>query len=262
MSTQQKVCLVTGAGSGVGRATAKMFAERGYAVVLGDINPEGLGQTAREITESGGTAVHLRTDVSDAAEIEALVDIARQRFGRLDAAVNNAGIEGRPGPMTTFEVEEVRRLWEVNFLGVFLGMKYQIPLLAESGGGAIVNVGSSAGHRGTPNLAAYSATKHALVGLTKSAALEFGEAGVRINIIAPGSFHTPMSERVHGENFRDNITRVTPLRRVGTAEEIAETIFWLGTPASSFVTGATLAVDGGKLAGPIPGVTALWKQQK
>lgn len=260
MEKDNRVCLVTGAASGVGRATAKMFAARGYAVVLGDVNAEGGAQVVDEIRKTGGTAVFQRTDVSKPEEMKALVGVAREQFGRLDCAINNAGIEGRPGLITDFEVEEVQRLWDVNFMGVFLGMKFEIPLIIESGGGAIVNVGSSAGHRGTPNLAAYASTKHALVGLTKSAAIEFGEAGVRINIIAPGSFHTPMSERVHGENFRDNITRVTPLRRVGTADEIAETIFWLGTPASSFVTGATLAVDGGKLAGPVPGVTALWKK--
>jgi NAD(P)-dependent dehydrogenase (short-subunit alcohol dehydrogenase family) len=255
-----KVCLVTGAASGVGKATANMFAARGFAVVFGDIDANGGAITEEGIRNAGGQAAFLQTDVSKPEQMKALVDLARERFGRLDCAVNNAGIEGRPGLMTDFEVDEVQRLWDVNFMGVFLGMKYEIPLLVESGGGAIVNVGSSAGHRGTPHLAAYSATKHALVGLTKSAALEFGEAGVRINIIAPGSFHTPMSERVHGENFRDNITRVTPLRRIGTADEIAETIYWLGTPSSSFVTGATLAVDGGKLAGPVPGVTALWRK--
>lgn len=260
MERDHQVCLVTGAASGVGQATAKMFAARGYAVILGDVNAEGGAQTVDEIRQAGGTAVFRRTDVSKSDEMKALVDMTRDEFGRLDCAVNNAGIEGRPGLLTDFEVEEVQRLWDVNFMGVFLGMKYEIPLIIESGGGAIVNVGSSAGHRGTPHLAAYASTKHALVGLTKSAAIEFGEAGVRINIIAPGSFHTPMSERVHGANFRDNITRVTPLRRVGSADEIAETIYWLGTPASSFVTGATLAVDGGKLAGPVPGVTALWKK--
>ena len=237
-----------------------MFAARGYCVVLGDVNdPEGV-KVAATIAADGGEAVFLKTDVSREQDCKALVDLARTRFGRLDCAVNNAGIEGRPGPLTGFAAEEVQRLWDVNFMGVFLGMKHQIPLMQECGGGAIVNVGSSAGLRGTPNLAAYSSTKYALVGLTKAAALEFGESGIRVNIIAPGSFHTPMSERVHGENFRENIVRVTPLRRVGTAEEIAESIYWLGSPQSSFVTGATLTVDGGKLAGPIPGQTALWKR--
>lgn len=260
MGQDQKICLITGAASGVGRATAIIFAARGYAVILGDVNEEGGAEVEAAIISNGGTAIFRKTDVSRESDDKALVDLARERFGRLDCAVNNAGIEGRPGPLTGFSAEEIQRLWDVNFMGVFLGMKYQIPLMQETGGGAIVNVGSSAGLRGTPNLAAYSSTKHALVGLTKAAALEFGDAGIRVNIIAPGSFHTPMSERVHGEKFRENILRVTPLRRVGTAEEIAESIFWLGSPQSSFVTGATLTVDGGKLAGPIPGETALWKR--
>lgn len=260
MTEDRKVCLVTGGSSGVGQATAKMFAAREYAVVIGDVNEAGGAETEAAILASGGVAVFRKTDVSREDEVEALVGLARDRFGRLDCAVNNAGIEGRPGLLTGFHADEVQQLWNVNFMGVFFGMKHQIPLLLESGQGAIVNVGSSASLRGTPNLAAYSSTKHALVGLTKAAALEFGDAGIRVNIIAPGSFHTPMSERVHGEKFRENIVRVTPLRRVGTADEIAETIFWLGSPQSSFVTGAVLAVDGGKLAGPIPGETALWKR--
>src|SRR5271154_1117319 len=145
MQQDQKVCLVTGAASGVGQAVAKMFAKRGYAVVLGDVNGGGGLQTAETIQNAGGQAIFQQTDVANEEQIKGLIDVARNRFGRLDCAVNNAGIEGRPGVMTEFEVDEVQRLWDVNFMGVFLGMKYEIPLLMESGGGAIVNVGSSAG---------------------------------------------------------------------------------------------------------------------
>ncbi|MEO8296412.1 MAG: glucose 1-dehydrogenase [Burkholderiales bacterium] len=258
-STTRKVCLVTGGASGLGRATSLRFARDGYDVVIGDRDVAGGEETVALITAAGGSAIFLPTDVTVPAEVKRLVEAATATFGRLDCAVNNAGAEGKRGFLVDYDEEEARRLYDINFMGVFTAMKHEIKAMLASGGGAIVNVGSSAGLRGTPRMAAYCATKHALVGLTKSAALEYGEQGIRVNIIAPGSFRTPMSERLYGKDIDTAISSVTPLRRVGEAAEVAEAIYWLASPASSFVTGASLNVDGGKLAGPVMGVTALWK---
>jgi len=257
--SESKVCLITGGASGLGRATSLRFARDGYDVVIGDHDAAGGEETVKQIKAAGGSAIFLRTDVSVPAEVQALVELAIRTHGRLDCAVNNAAIEGKRGFLIDYAEEEARRLYDVNFMGVFSAMKHEIKAMLQTGGGAIVNVGSSAGLRGTPRMAAYCATKHALVGLTKSAALEYGEKNIRVNIIAPGSFRTPMSERLYGKDIDTAISSVTPLRRVGSADEVAEAIFWLASPASSFVTGASLNVDGGKLAGPVMGVTALWK---
>ena len=258
-NSEHKVCLITGGASGLGRATSMRFARDGYHVVIGDRDVAGGEETLSLIQAAGGSAQFLRTDVAVPAEVQALVELAASKHGRLDCAVNNAAIEGARGFLVDYEEDEARRLYDINFMGVFTAMKHEIRAMLKTGGGAIVNVGSSAGLRGTPRMAAYCATKHALVGLTKSAALEYGEKGIRVNIIAPGSFRTPMSERLYGKDIDTAISSVTPLRRVGSAEEVAEAIYWLASPASSFVTGTSLNVDGGKLAGPVMGVTALWK---
>lgn len=258
-NTEKKVCVVTGGASGLGRATSLRFARDGYDVVIGDRDVEGGEETVAQIKAAGGSASFLRTDVAVPAEVQALVESATSTHGRLDCAVNNAGMLGARGFLVDYAEEDARKLYDVNFMGVFTAMKHQIKAMLKTGGGAIVNVGSSAGLRGTPRMAAYCATKHALEGLTKSAALEYGEKGIRVNIIAPGSFRTPMSEKLYGKDIDAAISSVTPLRRVGSAGEVAEAIFWLASPASSFVTGASLNVDGGKLAGPVMGVTALWK---
>jgi NAD(P)-dependent dehydrogenase (short-subunit alcohol dehydrogenase family) len=257
--TKPKVCLITGGASGLGRATSLRFARDGYDVVIGDRDTAGGEETVAQIRADGGSATFLRTDVSVPSEVQALVDQAIRTHGRLDCAVNNAAIEGRRGFLVDYSEDEARRLYDINFMGVFTAMKHEIKAMLKNGGGAIVNVGSTSGHRGTPRMAAYCATKHALVGLTKSAALEYGEQGIRVNIIAPGSFRTPMSERLYGKDIDTAMSSVTPLRRVGSAAEVAEAIYWLASPASSFVTGASLNVDGGILAGPVMGVSALWK---
>jgi NAD(P)-dependent dehydrogenase (short-subunit alcohol dehydrogenase family) len=258
-SPDPKVCLITGGASGLGRAASLRFARDGYDVVIGDLDAAGGEETAAQIRAAGGRATFVPTDVAVPADVQAFVDLAIRTHGRLDCAVNNAGVEGTRGFLVDYSEDEARRLYDINFMGVFTAMKHEIKAMLKTGGGAIVNVGSSAGLRGTPRMAAYCATKHALEGLTKSAALEYGEKGIRVNIIAPGSFRTPMSERLYGKDIDTAISSVTPLKRVGSVEEVAEAIYWLASPASSFVTGASLNVDGGKLAGPVMGVTALWK---
>jgi NAD(P)-dependent dehydrogenase (short-subunit alcohol dehydrogenase family) len=257
----QTTCLVTGGASGLGRETAFRFAKAGYNVVIGDIDENAGAQTAADIVGRGGQALFQRTDVARSDDLRDLVSLAVDSFGKLDCAVNNAGIEGRRCYLTEFDESEAQKLFEVNFLGVFSAMKHEIRAMIQTGGGAIVNVGSSAGLRGTPRMAAYCGTKHALEGLTKSAALEYASQGIRVNIIAPGSFRTPMSERLYGADIDQSISSVTPMRRVGDPAEVAQAIYWLASPEASFVTGASLNVDGGKMAGPVIGVTALWKAE-
>lgn len=259
MGSRRPVCLITGGAGGLGSAAARRFARAGHDLVIGDIDAEAGERTAAELAGSGIEAKFVETDVSKPPSVEALVEAALTAFGRLDCAVNNAGIEGRRGFVAEYDEAEVQRLFSVNFMGVFSALKHEIAAMLETGGGAIVNIGSSAGMRGTPRMAAYSSMKHALVGLTRAAALEYADRGVRINLVSPGSFRTPMSERLYGEDVDNLLASVTPMLRAGGIDEIAEAIFWLCSGASSFVTGANLAVDGGKTAGAMLGVNAVWR---
>jgi NAD(P)-dependent dehydrogenase (short-subunit alcohol dehydrogenase family) len=259
MSAPRPVCLITGGAGGLGRATARRFARAGYDLVIGDINPEGGEEAAAELNGTGIEARFVWTDVADPDSVATLIATALETFGRLDCAVNNAAIEGRRGFIAEYDEDEVRKIFAINFMGAFCALKHEIAAMLKTGGGAIVNIGSSAGMRGTPRMAAYSAIKHALLGLTRSAALEYAGQGIRVNIVSPGSFRTPMSERLYGEDVENILTSVTPLLRAGSVDEIAEAVFWLCSPAASFVTGANLAVDGGKTAGAMLGVNAVWR---
>ena len=245
-----KVALVTGGGSGIGRATALKFATVGAKVVVADINEPSAQATAKEITDLGGEAAATAVDVADGAAVKAMVDFAVERFGQLDCAFNNAGIEGEGGSVVDCTEENWARTIAIDLTGVWLCMKHEIPAMLASGGGTIVNTSSVAGLSGTPGLPAYGAAKHGVVGLTKGAAKEFAGRGIRINAVCPGVIETPMVDRL-GANMggtKDAFDKLHPIGRLGQPEEIAEAVIWLCSPASSFVTGHAMALDGGLLS--------------
>jgi NAD(P)-dependent dehydrogenase (short-subunit alcohol dehydrogenase family) len=242
-----KVGLVTGGGSGIGRATALAFAREGAQVVIGNRNVRRGEETVSMIRDAGGTASFQRTDVLVAAEIEALVDHAVKTYGRLDLAFNNAGIEGDVAPLVEQTEANYDAIMDVNVKGVWLSMKYEIPRMLERGAGAIVNCSSVAGVVGFPNVAIYIASKHAVIGLTKTAALEYSAQGIRINAVNPAVIDTEMVDRfVVGLNMKkDDLSTLHPIGRIGRAEEVAEAVLWLCSGKASFVTGHSLLVDGG-----------------
>jgi len=244
---EDKVALVTGGGSGIGRATALAFAGKGAQVVIGNRNVERGEETVAMIRKAGGTASFKRTDVLVAAEIESLVDHAVKTYGGLDLAFNNAGVEGTVAPIVQQTEADYDAVMDVNVKGVWLSMKYEIPRMLERGGGAIVNCSSVAGLIGFPNMAPYFASKHAVIGLTKVAALEYSAQGIRINAVNPAVIETEMVDRI-AEGFsmkKDELIPMHPIGRLGRVEEIAEAVLWLCSPKSSFVTGHSLVVDGG-----------------
>jgi NAD(P)-dependent dehydrogenase (short-subunit alcohol dehydrogenase family) len=245
-----KVALVTGGASGIGRATALTFAREGAKLVIADLNDEGGHQTVHMITEQGGDAIFVRTDVSQAVEVQALISTAVETYGRLDCAHNNAGIAGGGRARTAEYAEDTwHRVIAINLTGVWLCMKYEIPLMLQQGSGAIVNTASVAGLIGARGLAAYVASKHGVVGLTKTAALEYAQQGLRVNCVCPGVIETPMTARgLSDPERRARIIASEPMGRIGKPEEIAEAVVWLCSDAASFVTGHTMTVDGGFVA--------------
>jgi NAD(P)-dependent dehydrogenase (short-subunit alcohol dehydrogenase family) len=242
-----KVALVTGGGSGIGRATALAFAREGAQVVIGNRNVQRGEETVSMIRDAGGKASFKRTDVLVAAEIEALVDHAVKTYGRLDLAFNNAGIEGDVAPLIELTEANYDAIMDVNVKGVWLSMKYEIPRMLEHGGGAIVNCSSVAGLIGFPNVAIYIASKHAVIGLTKTAALEFSAQGIRVNAVNPAVIDTEMVDRLAAglSMKKDDLIPLHPIGRLGRVEEVAEAVLWLCSSKSSFVTGHSLIVDGG-----------------
>ena len=242
-----KVALVTGGGSGIGRATALAFAREGAQVVIGNRNVQRGKETVSMIRKASGTASFQRTDVLVAAEIEGLVDHAVKTYGRLDLAFNNAGVEGEVGPLVEQTEANYDAIMDVNVKGVWLSMKYEIPRMLERGGGAIVNCSSVAGVIGFPNFAVYIASKHAVIGLTKTAALEYSAQGIRINAVNPAVIDTEMVDRfVVGLNMKkEDLATFHPIGRLGRVEEVAEAVLWLCCARASFVTGHSLLVDGG-----------------
>ena len=246
-----KVALVTGAGSGIGRATAMTFASEGAAVVVADVNPEGGEETAGMVNGSGGEALFVETDVSKARDAEAMVAKAVEAYGRLDCAVNNAGI-GTPVRARVHELPEDawERVIDVNLKGVWLCMKYEISRMLSQGGGSIVNMASIAGLVGVSNSAAYTASKHGVVGLTKVAALEYAEQGIRVNAVCPGYIRTPALERssVRDPDLVAGAVDRHPIGRLGEPDEIAGAVVWLCSDAASFVIGQVMSVDGGYAA--------------
>src|SRR5881394_4285471 len=243
-----KVTLVTGGGSGIGRATALAFAREGAQVVIGNRNAERGEETVSMIREAGGTASFQRTDVTMSTEIEALVEHAVKTCGRLDVAFNNAGIEGEVKPTLIDHTEaNFDAVMGINVKGVWLSMKYEIPRMLKQGGGAIVNCSSVAGVIGFPGMAIYVASKHAVIGLTKTAALEYSAQGIRINAVNPAVIDTEMVDRLaDGMNMKkDDLTTLHPIGRIGPVEEVAEAVLWLCSGKASFVTGHSLIIDGG-----------------
>ena len=243
-----KVALVTGGGAGIGRAAALAFAREGAQVVIGNRNLHRGEETVSMIRHAGGTASFQRTDVLIAAEVEALVNHAITEYGRLDMAFNNAGTEGDTKPTLVDQTEaNFDAVMGINVKGVWLSMKYEIPRMLEQGGGAIVNCASVAGIIGFPGIGIYVASKHAVVGLTKTAALEYSAQGIRINAVNPAVIDTELVDRLaDGMNIKkDDLTAFHPIGRLGRAEEVAEAVLWLCSDKSSFVTGHSLMVDGG-----------------
>ncbi len=247
---ENKICLLTGAGSGLGRSAALLAAAEGAKLALGDWDDEGGRETVRLIAESGGESVFLKTDVTKSENVKALVRNALDTYGRIDCAVNNAGVEGARNKTADYDEAEWRKVIDINLTGVFLCMKYELPEMVKAGGGAIVNVGSTASIGGVATMPAYVASKHAILGLTRTTAMEYGEHNIRANIIFPGSFRTPMSERLFGvDTIEETVKPLTPMRRLATADEVAESIIWLCSDRSSWVSGSGMSVDGAKRAG-------------
>ncbi len=247
-----KTALLTGSGSGLGRAAALLFAGRGAKVVVSDVNEAGGAETVRLIEEAGGTATFFRCDVSQENEVEALIQHAVETYGRLDFAVNNAGIGGVLTPTHQYPAANFERVMAVNCTGVFLCLKAELAVMLKQGGGSIVNVSSVSGLVGFPYNLAYATSKHAVVGMTRTAALEYAKKNIRVNAVCPVFTMTPMVEgllEAVGPERGAAMEQAIPMKRFGQPEEIAEAIVWLCSDAASFITGHALPIDGGMVAG-------------
>ncbi|WP_349606070.1 glucose 1-dehydrogenase [Cupriavidus sp. DF5525] len=242
-----QVALVTGAASGMGLATARAFANAGAAVTLADVSEAALQQAVDEITSAGGKAIGVVCDVSDEAQVAAMVERTVATFGRLDAAFNNAGIQVPASEIADQSAQDYDRINAINQRGVWACMKHELLQMRKQGSGAIVNCSSIGGLVGRAQIAAYHGTKHGVIGLTRSAALEYAARGIRINAVCPGTIDTPMVSTMleRGMLSIDDLLRDLPMKRLGRGEEIADAVLWLCCPGSTFVTGQALAVDGG-----------------
>ena len=246
-SLQAKVALITGGGSGIGRATALRLAREGAKVMIADYVPEGAERVVKAIKESGGEASCIAADVSVTPQVEAMVAKTVETYGRLDYAFNNAGIEGSIGDTATYPEDGFDRVIAINLKAVWLCMKFELPHMLKQGGGAIVNTASTLGLVAIEGASAYTAAKHGVVGLTRTAALEYAQKNIRVNCVCPGFIRTAMVERGMDKGLiaEEHMIAIEPIGRLGKPEEIAEGVLWLLSDGASFVTGHTLAIDGG-----------------
>lgn len=247
---KEKVALVTGGTTGIGRETSIALARAGAKVIVSGRGIEQGEETVKLIRHQGGEAAFVRADVSQAREVEQMIAKAVETYGRLDCAFNNAGTEGKLAPITELSPEDFNKVIDINLKGTWLCLKYEIEQMLKQGAGAIVNTSSGMGEVGMANLSPYCASKHGIIGLTKSLALEYSKQGIRINAIAPGPIDTGMPDRGTSskEALENYISTFVPMGRMGTAQEVAEAVVWLCSDAASFITGITVAVDGGYLA--------------
>lgn len=245
-----KIVLVTGGGSGIGLASTRAFAAAGAHVVVADLSKENGNAAVEAVGAAGGKAEFRHVDVADEAAVVDLIEHIRSTWGRLDIAHNNAGIEAKTVPLAEVPSDNWRKVIDVNLTSVFYCLKAQIPVMVAQGGGAIVNTASAAGLIGGFNLSVYTAAKHGVVGLTKAAAMDYATKGVRINALCPGAIDTPFLAQLP-RPFLNRLIFGTPMTRLGTPEEMAQAVMWLCSDASSYVTGHSLAVDGGTVLGGI-----------
>lgn len=247
-----RVAIITGASRGIGAATSRAFAAAGAAVALAARDEAALASLADQLLSGGGRAIAVPTDVADPASVERLVDRTVGAFGRLDLAFNNAAGGGqRPTPLADLPVDAYDSAITITLRGVFLSMRYEIPAMLEAGGGVIVNMSSTAGLEGVGGLAGYVSAKHGVIGLTKTAALDYADRNLRVNALAPGPILTDDLKRA-GEDAQRLAALAMPMRRIGRPEEVAAAVVWLCSDQAAFITGATLPIDGGKLAGAAP----------
>ena len=252
---ENKVALVTGASSGIGRATSIAFAQEGAKVVLASRNKESSLETLHMVEEAGGEGIFVRTDVSIASDVENLVQKTLETYGRLDCAFNNAGVGGPAGPLFQITELDFQKIMDVNLKGVWLCLKYEIPAMLANGGGSIVNMSSAAGLMGSVGIAVYTASKHGVVGLSKSAALEYAKANLRVNVVCPSVIdNTVMIDevKVAYPDVYQYLLGTHPVGRIGQPEEVANAVVWLCSDAASFVTGVAFPIDGGTAAGQFP----------
>lgn len=244
-----KVALVTGAGSGIGRAVCAAYASEGAAVVVADLNEQAGGETVAALQEQGARCHFVQTDVTDPKACEVLVNATVAQFGRLDIACNNAGINQGVAPVDQYSLDDWHAVMQVNLSAVFYCIRAQVPAMLETGGGAIVNMASILGAVGLPNIPAYVASKHGVVGLTKSVALDYANRGIRVNAVGPGFIETPLiAPQLQDPEKRMHIQAQHPVGRLGQPAEVAELVLWLSSDKASFVTGSFYPVDGGHIA--------------
>ena len=247
-----KVALITGAASGLGRATALLFAQHGAKVIVSDITINGGHETVKMIQDKGGNATFIECNVANEESVNNLISKTIETYGRLDFGINNAGIGGIWTATHKYPTDNFEKVMAINTTGVFMCMRAELGVMTKQGSGAIVNVSSVAGLSGFPNNVAYAASKHAVVGMTKSAGLEYAKKGIRVNAVCPVFTITPLVTGmfdVIGDDMKDKLEAAIPMKRFGKPEEIAEAIVWLCSDASSFITGHALPIDGGMVAG-------------
>ena len=244
---ENKVAIITGAGSGIGKAVSLLYAKEGAKIVVSDIREKSGNETVSEIKALGGEAIFVKADTSKPDDNKNVVEQAVKTFGGLHIAVNNAGIGGPISPVGEYPVDGWDKTISINLSGVFYGLRYQIPAMISSGGGSIVNMASILGKVGTKGSAAYVAAKHGVIGLTEAAALEYADQKIRINAVGPGYINTPLLEALDDATLKA-LVRLHPMGRLGNAEEVAELALWLNSDKASFVTGSYYNVDGGYLA--------------